>query len=80
LETLDLASAANRRTLSDAHNPVAVAWLGYPAREVDARADHTTLSPPFAEKCDDNGSTELFGFFWTLSIVWYVEILQKTSD
>jgi hypothetical protein len=23
--------------------------------------------------------TELFGFFWTLSIVWYVEVLQKTT-
>jgi hypothetical protein len=22
---------------------------------------------------------ELFGFFWTLSIVWYVEVLQKTT-
>jgi hypothetical protein len=24
-------------------------------------------------------STELFGFFWTLSVVWYVEVLQKTT-
>jgi hypothetical protein len=23
--------------------------------------------------------TELFGFFWTLSIVWYVKVLQKTT-
>jgi hypothetical protein len=23
--------------------------------------------------------TELFGFFWTMSIVWYVEVLQKTT-
>jgi hypothetical protein len=55
LGTLDPASVANSRTLSDAHNPVAVAGLGHPVREVDARADHATLSAPFAAKCDDNG-------------------------
>jgi hypothetical protein len=26
-----------------------------------------------------NGCTELFGFFWTLSIIWYVEVLQMTT-
>jgi hypothetical protein len=32
-------------------------------------------------KDSDNGvcCAKLFGFFWTLSIVWYVEVLQKTT-
>jgi hypothetical protein len=52
VETLDPASVANSRRLSDAHNPVAVAGFGYPVC--------ATLSPPFPEKCDDNGPTACY--------------------
>jgi hypothetical protein len=28
---------------------------------------------------ESTNSTELFDFFWTLSTIWYVEVLQKTT-
>jgi hypothetical protein len=37
------------------------------------------MFPVYARYFNISWTTELCGFFWTLSIVWYMEVLQKTT-
>jgi hypothetical protein len=71
-------AVAIRRTLFEAHNPVAVAELEHSVHGMDTTADHATSSSPSAGKCDDDGPITWYyirGSFYGMQNIFQISIL-----